>query len=527
VRALPPSSTPARPSPNAYARQRGELDSASSNERRKATRPRRGKGGPSDPANEFSKWLFRISVVFAFFVAGMYWAAKQVFPADLVHGWTTTAARILDARLGGRLDAGRWEFADVPADSVANARVRTTQGAPLVDPVLSVGGMWQFREHCPRADGCLAVEHRGSGQVVRAWPFAIDDLANAEPIAALPFERTPGVQAGDVLVVDHVAMFSDGDLLATFRRRDHFFPSGGGIARIDETGRVLWYRRDYSHGEPHVGPGDTIWAPSQRLADESFRLRPQPMSHKLCDQGPVQLAVVNVLDGDGRLVREMSVVDAMLDSPWAAHVVTRPDACNPLHVNSASLVGAAVSGLVDANPGDVVVSIGNRGAFAVLDRHSDRVLLYVQGTFSRQHSVKHLRGSEFIMFDNLGVWKSSDGTPMAYSRVLVVDAATGREKTVFPTEPRRFGPWKQYDHGRVSVSSDGLRALASYSRHAKAVEVRIEDGAVLAEFEALHDVRALPVFAGGNGVVRFLDSGGFLYAGGQAQAGAAAGRQGR
>ena len=186
-----------------------------------------------------------------------------------------------------------------------------------------------------------------------------------------------------------------------------------------------------------------------------------------------------------------------------------------------------VSGLVDANPGDVVVSIGNRGAFAVLDRHSDRVLLYVQGTFSRQHSVKHLRGSEFIMFDNLGVWKSSDGTPMAYSRVLVVDAATGREKTVFPTEPRRFGPWKQYDHGRVSVSSDGLRALASYSRHAKAVEVRIEDGAVLAEFEALHDVRALPVFAGGNGVVRFLDSGGFLYAGGQARAGDAAGRQGR
>ena len=470
-------------------------------------------------ADRLAKWMFRVAVVFAFFAAGMYWAAKWMFPAPLAWRWATTASRMLEARLAERPDPGGWEFADMPADSVAGAGVRTAEDAPLADPVLSVGGKWQFREHCPRYGGCLAVEHWGDGRVVRAWPFEIDDLATVEPVVDLPFKRTPGVQAGDVLAVDYVATSSStDDLFATFRHRDHFHPSGGGIARIDQSGRVLWYRRDYSHGEPHVGPGDTIWVPSHRLADESFRLRPQPMVNHSCPED-MQLAVISVLDGDGRLAREISVVDAILDSPWAAHVINTVavlqfDRCNPLHVNSVALVGNSVWGLDDVSPGDVVVSIENYSAFAILHRHSAKVLRYVRGTFGRQGSVKHLDGSKFVMFDNLGVRQRHDGAPMAFSRVLVVDAATGEENTVFPTARAASELWKQYDGGRVSVSPDGLRVLASYSGHAKAVEVRIDDGAVMAEFDAVHDVRALEVFAGGSGVVRFLDGGSFLYSGG-------------
>ncbi len=417
---------------------------------------------------------------------------------------------MLDAHLGGLSSAGSWETSGVPADSLALARVRTADGAPLADPVLSAGGRWQFREHCPLADGCLAVEHRGAGHVARAWPFRTGELAKAEPVDALPYKRTPGVDAGEVVVVDEVVAASNGDLLATLRYRDHVSPSSGGIVRVDSTGRVLWYRRDYSHGEPHIEGDSTIWTPSRQPPDSPAIQWPGQSQSQFCPATPL-LDVVNVLDRDGRLTKQVSVAHALLDSPWAASLVWSIDACYPLHVNSVSLVGRDVSDLGEASAGDLVVSLHSLNAFAVLDRRTSAVLLYVRGTFAGQRSVKHLRGSKFIMFDGSGGWESHAGAFANYSRVLVVDAATGEERTVFPTNPRSFEAWKPRGRGRVSISPDRLRALASHAGRARAVEVRIEDGTVLAQFEAVHDVRGLQAFAGA-GSVRFLDGSAFLYA---------------
>ncbi len=49
----------------------------------------------------------------------------------------------------------------------------------------------------------------------------------------------------------------------------------------------------------------------------------------------------------------------------------------------------------------------------------------------------------------------------------------------------------------MSLSPDRSRVLASYSRVGRAVEIRLEDGAVLAEFDDLHDVRGAPWPPGG------------------------------
>ena len=80
----------------------------------------------------------------------------------------------------------------------------------------------------------------------------------------------------------------------------------------------------------------------------------------------------------------------------------------------------------------------------------------VRGSFTRQHSVQHLEGSTFVMFDN------QSGKEL--SRLLAVDLATGLETTVFPNANTPANP-HLYSRvaGNVSVSPDRRRAVVSYS----------------------------------------------------------------
>ena len=80
----------------------------------------------------------------------------------------------------------------------------------------------------------------------------------------------------------------------------------------------------------------------------------------------------------------------------------------------------------------------------------------VRGSFTRQHSVQHLEGSTFVMFDN------QSGKEL--SRLLAVDLATGLETTVFPNAntPTNLHLYSRVA-GNVSVSPDRRRAVVSYS----------------------------------------------------------------
>ncbi len=65
-------------------------------------------------------------------------------------------------------------------------------------------------------------------------------------------------------------------------------------------------------------------------------------------------------------------------------------------------LGPDATGPSGIRPGDLVVSLRNLHAFAVLDRDDFDVKALARGTFNGQHSVKHLTGSRFLVFDNWG-----------------------------------------------------------------------------------------------------------------------------
>ena len=184
------------------------------------------------------------------------------------------------------------------------------------------------------------------------------------------------------------------------------------------------------------------------------------------------------------MLKEISVFDAIIESSYTA-LLRYTDPCNPTHVNSVHLLGEDAAG-PGLEPGDLVVSMRNLHAFAVLDRDTHRLKRLVRGGFMMQHAVLHLEGSRFLMMDNQG-GRTADGARMV-SRLLMVDAASGEETTIFPNHrtPGHLRHLLTIFGGGVAISPDRRRAVVTFTEEGKAVEVRIADGAVLVVFDSIH-----------------------------------------
>ena len=434
----------------------------------------------------------------AAFVGGLYVAQYKVFPHALLSAAYKTFVTAVEVNFRASYPARRqWEFVDVPPHQAASRRFEFMGNHHLTDPIVVPGGRGHFREYCTDHVGCLAVEYAGRGEVRHAWPYRPDELekwlGKEEFTADFPYEHAIGFSFLDHARIAGVSKYANGDLLAVFNFL-HTHPYGGGVARIDRTGKPVWYRPDFSHHRPYLTDGEVLLVPGVRIGGpgdaELVPKRDDIRIRMSCPRWPHDL--VNVIDPARRLLREISVFDAILRSPYAS-LLLHADPCDPTHVNSVHLLGEDAAG-PGLEPGDLVVSMRNLHAFAILDRETHRLKRTVRGGFTAQHSVLHFEGSRFLMFDNQGS-RTADGA-LVLSRLLMVDAVSGEETTIFPNHrtPGHLRDLYTKNRGGLAISPDRRRAMVTFTREGKAVELRIADGAVLVVFDSLHDVSHLDEF---------------------------------
>ena len=447
-------------------------------------------------------FLFVASIAIASFAYGALVGKYQLFPYSIAADGVKTLRTLLDTNEVVIVDDGRFEswVADVRPENAAGSRNSSVEGGTLGGSLLWYGGRFQFMELCPEW-GCLAVEFTVDGEVAHAYPFRPHALEQAAEDAAtdeFPFEFVPTFSfVRDVRPVG-ISRYPNGDLLVVFHiNNDTSFPYGAGVARIDRAGHPVWFRRDYSHHWPQIEEDGSALVPGLSLGIDSisFQIRGTDIPVMIeCDTGKPYMDAVNTIDGDGRLVESIDLMGALLDSPFAAILQhTRPrDGCDAIHLNSIERLGDDAVGAWGMSPGDLVVSMRNMSAFAILDGDSGRVKRVVRGSFVRQHAVRHLEGTRFLMFDNHG----SDGT-LGPSRLLMVDLADGQETTIFPNDrtPESLRGLFSINRGRIDISPDRRRALVVFSNEGVAVEVRLSDGAPLNVFRSLHDVSSLDQFS--------------------------------
>ncbi len=439
-------------------------------------------------------FMLALAVVIAAFCYGGLVGRYELFPFSVISNGVKTARNLLDT--WDIEDRGR--FSAVSPDEAAPNRIRFVEGSALRDPILWYGGRFQFMDYCPDS-GCIAVEYETNGEVARVWPLQFDDLEEAfhafsDDDNEFPIELSPNFSfARDVRPIG-ISQFANGDLLVTFvSETDVAFPYSVGVARVDGNGHPLWARRDLSHHWPSMTDGDIALVPGFDIGAEPISVEIAPDAggggfELTCPDGKFVLDTVNFIDGDGRLLKRFHIMDALLESPFAP-VLRGANPCDPIHLNHVVRLEENAGDAWGADAGDLVVSLRNLSAFAILDGESGGVKRLVRGSFFQQHSVRHLEGSTFIMFDNHG----SDGSN-GPSRLLMVDLADGSETTIFPNDktPEDLRLFSRIE-GKIDISPDRSRAIVVFAQ-GTAVEVRLSDGEVLNIFENLHDVSGLEQF---------------------------------
>ena len=467
--------------------------------------------------------LFVLAIALASFGYGGLVGKYRLFPYTIIADGYKTGRQLL-GRGVETTDQGEFvEFTDIPLGDVSLSRFEFVAGEALHESVLWYGGHFQFLELCPES-GCLAVEYTATGEVAHAWPLRPHELKEA----AVGYEEFPYELATDHSFVRDVYPFGmsrypNGDLLVIFHGRNAH-PFGGGMARIDRDGRPVWFRRDYSHHWPQLLDDGTALVPGTRIGDKSiaFERSNGEMATIRCDSDNPYLDTVNVVDGDGRLLKRIDLVDALVTSKFASVLLSTVAACDPLHLNFIHQLGDDAGGAQGIAPGDLVVSLRSLSAFGILDSESGRLKRLVRGSFSQQHSVQHLRGSHFLMLDNHGYadvdgpsrllmvdisatifpndstpnssWPRRRGGP---SQPLIFNISDGRETTIFPNDSTPealrglFTRWR----GNIDISNDRERVIVAFTKAGVAVEVRLSDGEVLNIFTSLHDVSSLEQFS--------------------------------
>ena len=391
---------------------------------------------------------------------------------------------------------------EVPAGDAAVRRVRLF--APtLAGGVLIAGGRHRFLDRCPGFVGCAAVEYDRHGRFVHAYPFRPEAYEAAkvphglaEPVR---YEQAIGfdfAKHADVFAIDS---YSNGDLAVALHSRLSF-PPDLGIARIDRAGRPRWFRiaggshhwQTVTHGRLRgVGAGlsDGLVTASRRVGTGWPRgIREsnwgRQMGRGTCRQHFVDY--LHVIDGDGALLRQIAVAEAVRDSRHAPLLAYSYNACDPLHLNSVDVLAAA--GPWGLAAGDFLVSLRNIGALAVLDGEDGRLKRIWRGSFYGQHGARALAGPggpTFLMFDNWGV----NEVHHRPGRLLALEADSGRERTIFPNASTPAAVrLRSRTRGGVSIAPDGSRAIVHAHASGQAVEVDLANGEATAVFQIFDDV---------------------------------------
>lgn len=280
-----------------------------------------------------------------------------------------------------------------------------------------------------------------------------------------------------------VLKLPDGDLIVTFQEWATF-PFAGGIARIRPDGSVVWFRHDYSHHWPRFLPDGSIAVPAMRIADRKL---PVPLARNValyidCN-GKIEDDIVRIIDPDGQVEQEISALKFFLNSPYRG-MINRGKPFDSLHINYVSAVVKEIVSLYpDDLPNNLIVSLSNIDAFAILGRHDHRLKHLFTGTFLRQHCVQPLgQSATMLIFDDHGADWQAD--PL---RFLTYDLADHRERTLLPELGALPGGMFSPTAGHISVSPDLSRAVVTSTLQGRAYEIRLSDGKILTVFNDIGD----------------------------------------
>ena len=253
----------------------------------------------------------------------------------------------------------------------------------------------------------------------------------------------------------------------------HLYPNGDALAflgrhalvKVDRHSRILWEYDAPVHHDAWVCPDGTVYTLVER----------QKFDPAIHPEGVLLEDAVVVLSADGRVVREIPLVEALAHSPYA-FLLPRPPrttvyeeiALDVLHTNHVEVYDGSLERLSPLfRRGNMLISFKDICAIAILDGASGRILwLWGPANLTLQHHATILGNGDVLLFDN--------GTK--HSQVIEVDPRTNA--VVWRYDPG--GPFFSSIRGSCQRLGNG-NTLIGVSQAGFAVEVS-PDGEVVWKF---------------------------------------------
>ena len=342
--------------------------------------------------------------------------------------------------------------------------------------ILVSGGPYQLMERCPTW-GCMAWITDRSGKVLHSWEVNLDELWSGLKGFSGDVNRLSLYPVG-------MALGKDGTLTVSFQGRETY-PVQIGIMKVDRAGKLLWKRFDNSHHWITADAAGRIYTPNARF--QSLKSIGDTNVNVQCKSGESGVDAIRVIDADGKLLRDIPVIESVAKSGFGGVFYAVRDGCNPTHLNSIALAPAGVAKtLPGAAEGDLLVSLRETNSIALLDGKTAAVKYLVTGRTAAQHGPQFLPDGTVLVFDNLGGERKHGG-----SRVARLDLAKGTAETLFPRgtdKEKGLVPMLSLTAGHINVSPDGKRALVSVTHQGRIIELDVASGTPLWVYENTHDI---------------------------------------
>lgn len=224
--------------------------------------------------------------------------------------------------------------------------------------------------------------------------------------------------------------YPNGDLLAIYQT-NHDTPYGYAMVKMDRDSRILWSLPLNAHHSLHIADNGMLYTLTQRYEPNTApglaHLKP-PLLHD----------AVRILSPDGEVLDTIPVLEAFLDTPYEQMLFYKfykeaQKSNDYSHANSVMpLEDRLAAKFPMFRPGQILVSIRNLDAIAVIDPATRKVVWAMQGVWRYQHEARFTEDGHIILLDNTGF---QDGSRHKRSRVLMLDPATGAIPWTFTGAP--------------------------------------------------------------------------------------------
>lgn len=185
-------------------------------------------------------------------------------------------------------------------------------------------------------------------------------------------------------------LFADGSIVAIYEGA--FYPYGGGIIKLDASSNIIWKVAINAHHDLHVGQDGKIYVLTRR--------------HNIEDPDKPRIdEYLTVLSSDGKILKEISLLDTIKKSPYKGLIPNELYA-DYLHTNSVELLTEEnAGGFPFLCCGDIMLSHLNINAITVLDKQTFAVKWVLMGISKNIHDADFLSNGRVVWFNNRAAYE--------------------------------------------------------------------------------------------------------------------------